>query len=62
MEVAYAAGLLGTMQIDVISAAKTFIESDRKRVFGFVRDLLAYLDRSGLPVVVVTGAPAEPMQ
>ena len=62
MAKAYAAGIIGTSERAVRTAAKAFVTTDSRRLFGFVRDLFTYLRERGLPVVVITGAPDEPMQ
>jgi phosphoserine phosphatase len=59
---AYAAGLVGRRQGDIVAAARTFVERDKVRVFGFVSALRSYLESCGLPLIVVTGAPDEVMR
>ncbi len=59
---AYAVGITGTAQSDIRTAAKAFVSNDVKRLFGFVRELFAYFNERSLSIVVVTGAPDEPMQ
>lgn len=58
----YAAGLAGYAHDDVVNAAKAFVKLDNLRIFNFVRSLCAYFEDSELSVVVITGAPAEPME
>jgi phosphoserine phosphatase len=62
MAEAYAAGIAGVSESDVRAAAKTFVTNDTIRLFSFVRDLFAYFAECGLPTIVVTGAPDEPMR
>jgi phosphoserine phosphatase len=59
---AYADGLAGRAQKEVLAAGATFIRSDKRRLFKFVRHLWAYFEEQGLNVVVLTGAPEEPLK
>ena len=61
MAEAYATGLAGRRQSDIIAAAKAFVSADRD-VLGFVPGLLTYFRGRRLPVVVITGAPGDLMR
>lgn len=60
MALAYAAGLVGRSQADVLEAAKAFVKADNS-IFNFARHLLAYLEGEGFSVIVISGAPDELM-
>jgi HAD superfamily phosphoserine phosphatase-like hydrolase len=62
MAEAYADGLAGRSHGEVLEAGAAFIRSDNRRVFRFVRALWAYFDEHDLKVVVLTGAPEEPLK
>jgi phosphoserine phosphatase len=59
---AYAERIIGISESDVRTAAKAFVKKDTSRLFEFTRELFAYFNDCALPVVVVTGAPDEPMR
>jgi phosphoserine phosphatase len=61
MASAYAAGLVGLAYSDVFAAAASFVALDSCHVFNFVKPLCAYLATQNLKVVVVSGAPEEPL-
>lgn len=61
MAAAYATGLAGRRQSDIIAAARVFVSADRD-VFGFVLGLFAHFRRRQFSVVVITGAPDELMK
>jgi phosphoserine phosphatase len=58
---AYAEGLVGRVQKEVLAAGAAFIRDDNVRVFPFVPSLWAYFEEHELEVVVLTGAPEEPL-
>src|SRR3954469_4578307 len=58
---AYAAGLVGQAQSDVLASAASFVALDSGQLFSFVKPLCSYLAEQKLKVVVVSGAPEEPL-
>ena len=59
MAVAYADGLAGRTQAEVLESGAAFIRSDIRRIFKFVRPLWSYFDTKQFKVVVLSGAPEE---
>jgi phosphoserine phosphatase len=59
---AYADGLAGRSHEKVFAAGASFIRADNNRIFPFVSALWAYFNEQNLTVIVLTGAPEEPMK
>lgn len=55
----YAQGLVGMKQENLKNLAEQFIESDRERLFHFVRPLLDLLRSSEIKTIVISGCPQE---
>lgn len=61
MAAAYAEGLAGQSRDKVLTAAASFVRVDNHHVFGFVRSLCEYFAERQLSVIVLSGAPEEPL-
>ena len=62
MEIAYAAGLAGQPGEEVAAAAASFVAADSKNIFRFVRPLCEYFADRQLSIIVISGAPEEPLK
>jgi phosphoserine phosphatase len=56
----YAEGLLGESQEVISRAAHEFVDADQQ-LFGFVRPLTDFLRACGVPLVLISGCPREPL-
>lgn len=54
---AYAEGIAGRSVAATQRLARQFVEADRRRLFGFVPELVTALDERGVAIMVVSGAP-----
>lgn len=61
METAYAEGLAGQPREEVAAAAAAFVAADSKNIFRFVRPLCEHFTGRQLSIVVISGAPEEPL-
>jgi len=61
MEIAYAEGLAGQPREEVATAAVSFVAADGKNIFRFVRPLCEHFAGRHLSMIVISGAPEEPL-
>jgi phosphoserine phosphatase len=55
----YAKGLSGHNALEVRKVASTFVDRDRRSLFGFTEPLHEFLHRRNIELVVISGAPIE---
>jgi len=59
---AYASALAGQAQSAISATASSFVASDSRELFSFVSPLCSYLAEQNVRVIVVSGAPEEPLK
>jgi phosphoserine phosphatase len=58
----YAAGLAGQGVAAVATASHDFVRADEQNLYRFVRPMMRRLRELGLPLIVVSGCPTEPLR
>lgn len=61
MAATYADGLAGQSRGGVLAAAASFVQVDAQHLFGFARSLCEFFVERQLSVIVLSGAPEEPL-